>query len=172
MSDLDQNINEQRSLYGEPLGAIAHGVMEALGLTQSRLAAVLGLSAPMLSQLMSGRRVKIGNPAVLARLEELTGLAAEVRSGRVPESAVPDLLANVQAATGHLTRTGNSQTEDGAIAEALHRLLRAVASGQDLRDAATLLEEPYPKIAEVLRVYGLGTIDQARDHLRRSEGAF
>ncbi|HZE01436.1 MAG TPA: helix-turn-helix transcriptional regulator, partial [Pseudonocardiaceae bacterium] len=40
----------------------------AFNVSQAQLAEVLGLSAPMLSQLMSGRRAKIGNPAVLAAL--------------------------------------------------------------------------------------------------------
>ena len=44
----------QRELYGAPLGEVGADVMKALGLTQGRLAEALGLSAPMLSQLMTG----------------------------------------------------------------------------------------------------------------------
>lgn len=52
----------QRNWYGEPLGALFRRLIDDLGLNQARLAGVLGLSAPMLSQLMSGQRAKIGNP--------------------------------------------------------------------------------------------------------------
>ena len=70
------NRQTQRELYGEPIADIVGRITSALGLTQGRLAEVLGLSAPMLSQLVSARRVKIGNPAVLGRLQSLTDLAA------------------------------------------------------------------------------------------------
>ncbi|CAM5363955.1 hypothetical protein SCALM49S_04514 [Streptomyces californicus] len=39
----------QRSWYGEPLGALFRRLIDDLGLNQARLAAVLGLSAPMLA---------------------------------------------------------------------------------------------------------------------------
>src|SRR4051812_2493522 len=74
---------QQAALYGEPLNVRFGRVLEAFGIPQSRLAAVIGLSAPMLSQLASAQRVKISNPAVYARLlrlEELAGTAA-VRTG-------------------------------------------------------------------------------------------
>ena len=61
----------QRGWYGEPLGELFRRLIADLGLNQSRLAAVLGLSAPMLSQLMSGQRAKIGNPDVAQRLQAL-----------------------------------------------------------------------------------------------------
>ena len=68
----------QRSWYGEPLGALFRRLIDDLGLNQARLAAVLGLSAPMLSQLMSGQRAKIGNPAVVQRVQALQELASQV----------------------------------------------------------------------------------------------
>lgn len=73
----------QRSWYGEPLGALFRRLIDDLGLNQARLAAVLGLSAPMLSQLMSGQRAKIGNPAVVQRVQALQELASQVADGSV-----------------------------------------------------------------------------------------
>ncbi len=70
----------QRNWYGEPLGALFRKLIEDLGLNQARLAGVLGLSAPMLSQLMSGQRAKIGNPAVVQRVQLLQDLAGQVRT--------------------------------------------------------------------------------------------
>ena len=52
---------EAEAAFGVP-------VREAYGLSQRALAQTLGLSAPMLSQLASGQRIKIGSPAVYARL--------------------------------------------------------------------------------------------------------
>ncbi|MEP6649017.1 MAG: hypothetical protein ABJA74_03775, partial [Lapillicoccus sp.] len=69
---------QQRSLYGEPLGDLLTRLMRAFDLTQGRLAETIGLSAPMLSQLMSAQRVKIGNPAVVQRVQALIRLADEV----------------------------------------------------------------------------------------------
>ena len=65
----------QRELYGEPLGPLLRGIGRRLGLTQGRIATVLGISAPMLSQLMSAQRIKVGNPAAAARLQDLIALA-------------------------------------------------------------------------------------------------
>ena len=58
----------QTEMYGEPLGQRIGRLLAAYQVSQARLAAVLGLSPPMLSQLMSGQRAKISNPAVLGRL--------------------------------------------------------------------------------------------------------
>ncbi|ROZ62805.1 DNA-binding protein [Kocuria soli] len=63
-----ENIEQQIRLYGQPLSERFGAVVSAYNITQRRLAEVLGLSAPMLSQLNSGRRIKIGNPAVYERL--------------------------------------------------------------------------------------------------------
>ena len=64
----EANLAQQRMLYGEPLADTTARVMTALGLTQAKLAQVLQISAPMLSQLISAHRVKIGNPAVVLSL--------------------------------------------------------------------------------------------------------
>jgi hypothetical protein len=63
-----RNVARQREWYGEPLGDRVRRLVVAFNVSQAQLAEVIGLSAPMLSQLMSGRRAKIGNPAVLARM--------------------------------------------------------------------------------------------------------
>ncbi|MHA6793329.1 helix-turn-helix domain-containing protein [Pseudonocardia bannensis] len=91
------NRERQRELYGAPLGDRVHRLTGLLGITQARLAGTLGISPAMLSQLVSARRVKIGDPAVLARLMLL--------DERCPHTATPPdaealdaLLAEVRAA--------------------------------------------------------------------------
>lgn len=93
----------QVDLYGLSWSDRLHRLMTAYRLTQARLAAVIGLSAPMVSQLISGQRVKISNPAVYARvvrLEELVGLPG-VQAGDAAEIA--RVLTDVTAATPTLT---------------------------------------------------------------------
>jgi hypothetical protein len=91
-----RNRGRQRELYGAPLGDRLRGLTGALGITQGRLAQTLGLSPAMLSQLASARRVKIGDPAVLARLQLLDRrCAAGPPRGR---AAVDALLAEVASA--------------------------------------------------------------------------
>ena len=71
----DAAITQQRALYGASLAQLTGDVMASFGLSQAALARILGLSAPMLSQLISGHRVKIGNPAAVHRLQALVALA-------------------------------------------------------------------------------------------------
>ena len=90
----------QRSWYGEPLGALFRRLIDDLGLNQARLAAVLGLSAPMLSQLMSGQRAKIGNPAVVQRVQALQELAGQVADGSVSAAEATDRMEEIRRPQG------------------------------------------------------------------------
>ena len=74
----DAHRGQQRALYGMPLSERFGAVMRDYGLSQRELAGVLGLSAPMLSQLISAQRIKIGNPAVYERLVMLEERRDEV----------------------------------------------------------------------------------------------
>ena len=93
---LAENRARQVELYGEPLALRVHRMVGALGVTQSRLAAAFGMSPAMLSQLVGARRVKIGDPAVLARMMLLDEHCAR---GAVPAGEVPALLESVRTAT-------------------------------------------------------------------------
>ena len=63
--------NAQVDLYGATWATRFQALRSAYGLSQRSLAATVGLSAPMVSQLVSGQRVKISNPSVLARIVRL-----------------------------------------------------------------------------------------------------
>lgn len=143
--DITANLAQQRELYGEPLRDLADRVMGALGLTQGRLAQTLGLSAPMLSQLLSGRRTKIGNPAVVQRLYALLELVDEA-----PGLTAQELAARIEAVhevqgTYATTRT-TSDSEEAALAG-----LREAADPADLRGAADLLAAHHPRLSSLLR---------------------
>lgn len=142
---IERNLAQQREVYGEPAGALVARVRERLGLTQRRVASVLGLSPAMLSQLVTGQRVKIGNPAVVGRLTDLLALAD---ADPVPVgSALEHRLEQIQAAT----RTLSTMSGTAGSAAPLPAQLRAVASRDELRGAADVLGSGYPALAAVLR---------------------
>ncbi|MDT0351021.1 XRE family transcriptional regulator [Pseudonocardia charpentierae] len=171
-----RNRGRQRELYGAPLGDRLRRLTGELGITQCRLAQTLGLSPAMLSQLASARRVKIGDPAVLARLQLLDRrCAAGPPRGRV---AVDALLAEVAGA--QLQWTGADGP--GAAPEIARRpatgphsaarstpadALRAVASPARLAAAAAALAPAFPELARVLRQAAAHPRGTAAARLRR-----
>jgi hypothetical protein len=164
---LARNRHRQRELYGAPLGDRVRHLTTALGITQARLARTLGLSPAMLSQLASARRVKIGDPAVLARLQLLDQRCATAPPRRA--DAVDSLLAEVAAARLHWTgdpappgpgrasvarprpdgpgRPGPGVGRRANPADAL----RSVAPPARLAAAAVVLAPAFPELARVLR---------------------
>jgi transcriptional regulator with XRE-family HTH domain len=163
---ITRNRNQQAAVYGEPLGNLFGRIGEQLGVTQARIASILGLSAPMLSQLTSGHRVKIGNPVVVQRLQALATLGVAVAAGRVAPSEVETRLADISARTAVMSRSAPSREvlSPVAAAHALQGLFRAVASAEHVLAAATLLERSYPELAVLLRVYGAGRTADAVAH--------
>jgi predicted transcriptional regulator len=162
----------QRGWYGEPLGDLFRRLIGGLGLNQARLAGVLGLSAPMLSQLMSGQRAKIGNPAVVQRLQALQELAWQVAEGRtgaieaaarmdeIRESAGSSVLGSTtHSATGELPAASARQVVRG-----MQTVLRSVAGADEIEHAARSLARAHPQLAEFLRVYGAGRTSDAVAH--------
>ncbi len=162
--DLQQNREAQRRLYGAPLGELLGGHAARLGLTQARLAALLGVSPPMLSQLMNARRIKIGNPAAAHRLQVLHELAPEVESGAM---TLDELVAAVESTHGEdvLTTRTSARTSTRERVGLLQEVFREAASASEHLDAAALLQDEHPRIAELLRVYGAERTADAVAHL-------
>lgn len=173
MSDtVDRNRALQTEWYGEPLGDRFRRLLGRLGISQSELAGVLGLSPPMLSQLMSGQRAKISNPAVLHRLAAAEELAAEPGFDDLPPGELKERLRRIRgetaASSGAHATTGRVPVRSPA--RDLQALLRAVASAAEIEAAAGLIEADHPELAEVLRVYGNGRTGDAEAHLARALG--
>jgi transcriptional regulator with XRE-family HTH domain len=105
MDQTAHNLQQQTELYGEPLGELVRRLTGPLGLTQGGVAQVIGMSAPMLSQLMSAQRVKIGNPAVVSRLQALDELAHLAMIGEIDPDDIPAELDAIRGATGAFTRS-------------------------------------------------------------------
>ncbi|MFE9459830.1 helix-turn-helix domain-containing protein [Streptomyces californicus] len=161
----------QRSWYGEPLGALFRRLIDDLGLNQARLAAVLGLSAPMLSQLMSGQRAKIGNPAVVQRVQALQELSGQVSDGSVSAGEATDRMEEIKKSQGGsvLTASGQATSSSGAptvrrVVREIQSLLRSVSAAGDIIDAANALAPTHPELAEFLKVYGAGRTADAVAH--------
>lgn len=162
----------QNQWYGEPLGTLFRRLINDLGLNQARLATVLGLSAPMLSQLMSGQRAKIGNPAVVQRVQALQELAAEVARGDVSASDATRRMEEIkQTAGGNVLNStvqtgtpGASQTPVKRVVREIQALLRSVADAADILEASSELSDKHPELAEFLRVYGAGRTADAVKH--------
>jgi transcriptional regulator with XRE-family HTH domain len=173
-----RNIELQLEWYGEPLGDRFRRLLARLSLSQAQLAGVLGLSAPMLSQLMSGQRAKISNPAVLSRLLHLESTVNEPGWDALPAAERLRRLEEVRAAQrSTLTvERGDEPTAPpapgtgGDPVTATQSLLRSVASATDIEGAARLLDGHYPEIAEALRVLGAGRTQEARAYYSRLTG--
>ena len=159
----------QRGWYGEPLGDLFRQLIGDLGLNQVRLAGVLGLSAPMLSQLMSGQRAKIGNPAVAQRLQAVRELAAEVAEGQVGAVEAAARLDEIRdgegsSLPGTTTRTRTGRAPAREVVHGMQAVLRSVASASEVERAADTLAPAHPQLAEFLRVYGAGRTGEAIAH--------
>jgi transcriptional regulator with XRE-family HTH domain len=159
---LIENQERQRELYGAPLGERVRRLTGALGISQARLARTLGMSPAMLSQLVSARRVKIGDPAVLARMLLLDQRCHGLRTP-ADRRTVDALLAEIaearwhwngQRASGRGTSgprtaglSGRRSVPDGTAAA----VLRGVSEPARLAAAAAALGPTFPELAEVLR---------------------
>ncbi|MFB7332271.1 DNA-binding protein [Streptomyces adustus] len=162
----------QRNWYGEPLGALFRKLIEDLGLNQARLAGVLGLSAPMLSQLMSGQRAKIGNPAVVQRVQLLQELAGQVADGSVSAAEATERMDEIKRSQGGSVLSNNHTQTTGSsgaptvkrVVREIQSLLRSVAAAGDIIEAADTLAPTHPELAEFLRVYGAGRTSDAVTH--------
>ena len=188
-----RNRTLQTEWYGEPLGDRFRRLLDRLTLSQAQLADVLGLSAPMISQLMSGVRAKISNPAVLARLAVVEQLAADPAFVVLPPAARAEELARLvhetptNSSTVAITHAGAASSSSGSSSSspsvsaggenasagpdpvaAVQGVLRAVASAAELDGAAKVLDADYPALAEVLRVYGTFKTADARSHYERT----
>lgn len=148
-----KNIEQQRQWYGEPLGDRVRRLVVAFDTSQAYLAEVLGISAPMLSQVMSGRRVKIGNPAVLARLIMLErkimlpGVAAGIREAMI------EAMNDVRDSNPTVGR--DDLPVHKAIDEAtLFAVLRDIVDDENLVDASDKLGDDFPAVADILRRAG------------------
>lgn len=150
---VQRNITLQREWYGEPLGDRVRRLVVAFDVSQAYLAEVLGISAPMLSQVMSGRRAKIGNPVVLARLIMLERKVLQPDVAGGSKEAIAAALEDVKAARPTVTRD-SVPLAGGVDDQHVLAALREIAEGENLFEAAERLDTDFPAIADLLRRAG------------------
>jgi transcriptional regulator with XRE-family HTH domain len=174
----ERNLKLQLEWYGEPLGERFRRLLSRLELSQAQLAGILGLSAPMLSQLMSGQRAKISNPAVLSRLLQLEATVNDPGWPALPSAEQTRRLDDIRGAQRSTLTVDHAETPaahpatspPSAAADpvaAIQALLRDIASAGDLQGAAELLDDRYPDLAEALRILGAGRTQDARAYYTR-----
>lgn len=143
-------VTRQVDIYGFSWADRLGALMATYRLSQARLAAVIGLSPPMVSQLISGQRVKISNPAVYGRVVRLEELAQSpaVLSGTVTD--IDHMLADVTASAPMLTTVAvpvaGQPAPEGR--EQVVAFLTGIATAADLR--ATAAASPSAELARVL----------------------
>ncbi|RIX28373.1 helix-turn-helix domain-containing protein [Amnibacterium setariae] len=165
--DIARNREAQARLYGLPVGDLLRRYSDALGVTQGRLADLLGVSAPMLSQLANGRRVRFGNPVSVQRLQALHAAVLEVEAGRLArEGAIERVEAN--RAADVFTATAPAEPDP---VEAVQRLFALAGAPEEHRAAAALLDPAHPGIARLLRAAGAGGAEDLRALLAAARAA-
>ncbi|MFA1545080.1 DNA-binding protein [Actinomadura chokoriensis] len=175
MSVAEDAVARNRALqvewYGEPLGDRVRPLLDRLGLSQSGLAGVLGLSAPMLSQLMSGHRAKISNPAVLHRLMAVEDLVADPAFGTLEAAEVKARLEEIRGETAATTsglRMAASERAPAAGRGGEPGAGRALPSDERPRPSGALAERPEAEPARLVQallreVASAAEIDAAAD---------
>lgn len=154
---VQRNLTLQREWYGEPLGDRVRRLVVAFRISQAQLAEVLGISAPMLSQVMSGRRAKIGNPSVLARLVMLERKVLIPGVARGDAMAIDHALEDVRNSRPSVGRD-NLPVMQAQGEETVWPVLREVARANELEAAAALLDGHYPALAALLRRAASGDV--------------
>ena len=145
-----RNRELQRQFYGEPLGDRLRRLLVALDVSQAALSDALGISPPMLSQLMSGRRAKIGTPAVLARMVMLERRTATPRIASGDRGAVDEALKEVRDSQPTMG-VGEYPVPEQRGHDIAYGMLRTVAAPAELADAADTLHPRHPSLAAFLR---------------------
>lgn len=164
VDDVSANRAQQAALYGAPLGEVIGHCAGVLGLRQQEVAALLGLSAPMVSQLMSARRIKIANPVAAERLRTMVELVAQVDDGLLDADEV---LARMHQPAAPLTSTTRTSARAAQTSDEVQALFRTTASAADYLQAAQRLDDDFPGIATLLRIYGTERADRAQEHTLR-----
>lgn len=161
------NREEQRRLYGATLGELLSDYATSLSVSQARLAGLLGLSPPMLSQLMNARRVKIGNPSAVRQLQTMHEVVADVKEGAMAAEEAITLLEAAREGGDVFTKTTTRPRE---IAVTVQSVLRALAPREKYERAARVLDVDHPDIAVIVRVLGAGDPSEAARLIERAQG--
>lgn len=145
-TDVRRNLARQREYYGEPLGDRVRRLVRHYDVSQAQLAEVMGISPPMLSQVMSGRRQKIATPSVLAKMVLLERGITRRETASGPPQARLSILAEVRSTSPAAALAAAAAPDSAAVVQGL----RAELSSAELAAAAAHVAEASPRLADLL----------------------
>lgn len=98
--DPEQRRTQQTELYGASVDRIVDVVQTQTGLGPAEIASTIGVSVPMFTQVHTGRRVRIGNPAAIRRLRRLHEFAEQLAEGLADVDDIGLTVAQIKASSG------------------------------------------------------------------------
>lgn len=168
----EQVARQQAEWFGQPLNELFSSVCTLAGFTQAELAKRLGISAPMVSLLVSGQREKPGNPQVQNRILALHRALQAYERGLLDldqfrhqiDAAAP---LDPSQQTGPATASADSMEH----VLFLRSLIARIDEPTKLKAAVKLLGRNHPELAEFVRVFGSGQTSEGVEYLRRLESS-
>ncbi|GAB3624930.1 DNA-binding protein [Mariniluteicoccus endophyticus] len=165
-ADVTATRKRQAEVYGDSLNILLGRCSNALQLTQARMAELLGVSAPMLSQLINGKRIKIGNPAAAQRLLWMIDIAGQVERGQLSHG---DAMAQLQRNSVVQDVVTGSTTSRRAtrLGSEIQQVFRQAASAAEWIEAAAILKDSHPEVSELITMFGVERLDRANAYAER-----
>ena len=103
MADSDRQTADRRrqqsELYGASVDVLTQRIGQHIGLQPRDVARTIGVSFPMFTEVLAGRRVRIGNPVAISRLGMLRDFAGTLESGESDRADIELTLAQIRAST-------------------------------------------------------------------------
>ena len=103
MADSDRQTADRRrqqsELYGASVDVLTQRIGQHIGLQPRDVARTIGVSFPMFTEVLAGRRVRIGNPLAISRLGMLRDFAGTLESGESDPADIDLTLAQIRAST-------------------------------------------------------------------------
>jgi threonine dehydratase len=90
---------QQSELYGASVDVLTQRIGQHIGLQPRDVARTIGVSFPMFTEVLAGRRVRIGNPVAISRLGMLRDFAGTLESGESDRADIELTLAQIRAST-------------------------------------------------------------------------
>ncbi|MDT0202448.1 threonine dehydratase [Nocardioides sp. AE5] len=98
-AELAHRRSQQAEMYGDSIDVLAQKAHQLMGVALPDLAEVVGLSLPMMTKLVNGERVRIGNTIAMGRIVQLQEFADQLITGQASSDDIALTLAQIRAST-------------------------------------------------------------------------
>ena len=168
-----QVLDLQTRQYGETLRSLIKRIGDEFDLNNRQIASLIGISTPMLSQVQTGARQGIKQPEAAMRLNALRLVCYDLRQGRIEKAEAWSLLESIRHASGEalmVLATPRNRATGVSLqwVRVVQQVLWAAASAEEIGQAATILDEFFPDLAEMLRVCGLAQTGEVVRYVERT----